>query len=377
MQEQRQSNGGGGRGRGRGRGGRGRGRGRGSRGGGQNRGRNNNRNKTDNNGWSEVKNNSNNNNNKTQNRQPRKPSVPNTKKNGEKGADAHTVSEKTRIRFTQILMDFREDESRTKCEFPSDLTNTERKFLHQLALQLGLKSKSHGKGENRKVTVTRPDDGVQQASARGGAEGDALPLLKIGKGGYDALAKHVSRFPLTRMEELESRETGASLVAAFLQQQQQDDNENVLNVLDQLGLGSNGAIDHASHKIHHANIGRRVDTRHRIERHAFYQQKKKGFKDYQQVIRNRAKLPAFSRQEEIVATVAANPVTIIQGGTYITRSKTFLNTSACWLILFLFSTCNFLFAIRSIFRDGVWKEYTMPSVHFGRQSGCKHSCNPT
>ena len=249
--------------------------------------------------------------------------VPNTKKNGEKGADAHTVSEKTRIQFTQILMDFRENEKRTKCEFPSDLTNTERKFLHQLALQLGLKSKSHGKGENRKITVTRPDESVQQASARG-EMGNNLPVLKIGKGGMDALARHVSRFPPTKMEELESRETGASLVAAFSQQQQQQQhstvangasNENVLNVLDQLGLGSNGAMDHASKNIHNANIGRRVDTRHRIERHAFYQKKKQEGKDYHQVLQNRAKLPAFSRQQEIVATVAANPVTVIQGGT--------------------------------------------------------------
>lgn len=322
-QEQRRSNGSGGRGRGGRRssgGGRGRGRGRGGGG----RGRKSNGNKS---GHSGGRNNHQNNqsydqHNKHQNagnnRQPRKPMVPNTKKNGEKGADAHTVSEKTRIKFTQILMDFREDEDRTKCEFPSDLTNTERKFLHQLALQLGLKSKSHGKGENRKITVTKPDESVQQASARG--EGDNLPVLKIGKGGMDALARHVSRFPLTKMEELESRETGASLVAAFSKREERDSNvngdsnENVLNILDQLGLGSNGPMDHASNKIRDANIGRRVDTRHRIERHAFYQRKKQEGKDYQQVLRNRAKLPAFIRQEEIVATVAANPVTVIQGG---------------------------------------------------------------
>ena len=59
-------------------------------------------------------------------------------------------------------MDFRESEDRSRCEFPSDLTNTERKFLHQLALQLGLKSKSTGKEPNRYIVVTKRDESVQQ-----------------------------------------------------------------------------------------------------------------------------------------------------------------------------------------------------------------------
>jgi hypothetical protein len=229
-------------------------------------------------------------------------------------------------------MDFREDDDRNRCEFPPDLTNTERKFLHQLALQLGLASKSHGKGENRRIVVTKRDDSVKQASSRAGGEGEGLPLLKIGRGGFDALAKHVSKFPPTKMEELESRETGASLVAAFSQQQQQQqqqqsgqpvldtnrdaNNESVLDALNRLGLGSDSATSHASKKSRDPNVGKRVNTRTRIERHAFYQRKKRELKEYQQILRNRAKLPAYGRQEEIVGTVAANPVTIIQGGMF-------------------------------------------------------------
>ena len=319
-QEQWHSIGGGGRGRGGRKGGRGRGRGRGRGGGGRGRGKKNNaaynsgRNNNNRSSNANNRNGPHNKNNFGSHRQPRQPLVPNTKKNGEKGADAHTVSEKTRIRFTQILMDFREDEGKTKCEFPSDLTNTERKFLHQLALQLGLKSKSHGKGENRKITVTKPDDSVKQASR------DDLPLLTIGGGGVAALAKHVSRFPLTKTEELESKETGASLVAALSQKQTQhindngDGNDGVLEALERLGLGNSDS--HASKRTHRdPNTARRVDTSRRVERHAFYQKRKQEGKEYKQVLSNRAKLPAYSRQEEIVATVAANPVTVIQGET--------------------------------------------------------------
>ena len=319
----------GGRGRGRGRGGRGRGRGKKNnnfnKGGnsGSNGGRNSNTNYNNNNNDSNGQHNKKNNNFGNSHRQPRKPAVPNTKKNGEKGADAHTVSEKMRIGFTQILMNFREDETKQSCEFPSDLTNTERKFLHEVALQLGLKSKSHGKGENRKIKVTKPDESVKPAF-------QDLPLLSIGSGGVKALEKHVSRFPLTKTEELESRETGTSIAAALSQQHQQQQqqqkqkhsgtnangvqqtNEDVLEALDRLGLGSEG---HASKKTRqYPNIARRVDTRNRIKRHDFYQRKKQEGREYKQVLLNRAKLPAYGRREEIVATVSANPVTVIQGG---------------------------------------------------------------
>ncbi|VEU33652.1 unnamed protein product [Pseudo-nitzschia multistriata] len=252
--------------------------------------------------------------------QPRPPPLPNKKKNGEKGADAHTVSEKTRIQFTQVLMDFREDDDRRRFEFPADLTNTERKFLHELASQLGLKSKSSGKGENRRIVVTKPDDKIKKT-----AGGESLPLLRLGKGGTRALAQHVLRFPPTRTEQLESKETGASLVEAMASQQNTQNEEGaspsedkeVLDALNRLGLGGgHGSTgDHASKKIRSPNVGRRVDVSRRKERHAFYQQQKQNSKDYKQMLKNRSKLPAYSREAEIVATVRANPVTVIQGET--------------------------------------------------------------
>ena len=70
----------------------------------------------------------------------------------------HTVAEDMRIRFTRMLLKLREDTVK-EVVFPSDLNNIERKFLHKLAEELGLKSKSHGKGDDRKITVTKPSEG--------------------------------------------------------------------------------------------------------------------------------------------------------------------------------------------------------------------------
>lgn len=63
-----------------------------------------------------------------------------------------------RIRFTKQLIKLRDD-TVTEVVFSNELTNIERKFLHKLAEELGLKSKSSGMNENRKITVTKQSVG--------------------------------------------------------------------------------------------------------------------------------------------------------------------------------------------------------------------------
>lgn len=70
------------------------------------------------------------------------------------GVSSHTVREDLRIKFTNMLRNLRDD-TVTEVKFPPTLTNIERKFLHEIAAELGLKSKSAGKGEARHITVTK------------------------------------------------------------------------------------------------------------------------------------------------------------------------------------------------------------------------------
>lgn len=67
---------------------------------------------------------------------------------------ADAVEEELRISFTKQLLRLRE-ENLNEITFSNQLTNIERKFLHKLAGELGLVSHSHGKGEDRKITVTK------------------------------------------------------------------------------------------------------------------------------------------------------------------------------------------------------------------------------
>jgi HrpA-like RNA helicase len=68
-----------------------------------------------------------------------------------------TVREDLRIKFTRQLYKLREGDVK-EVVFPNDLTGVERKFLHKLAEELGLKSKSNGKGNDRRITVTKPSE---------------------------------------------------------------------------------------------------------------------------------------------------------------------------------------------------------------------------
>jgi len=83
----------------------------------------------------------------------------------------------------------REDETVDTLQLPNSLTNTERKFIHQLAPQLGLVSKSHGKGDSRRITIFKP-------TAKQTVIDDAsLPYLSLGSMGLNRLASHLSSHP--------------------------------------------------------------------------------------------------------------------------------------------------------------------------------------
>lgn len=222
---------------------------------------------------------------------PQRPEPP-LRRNGEKGAETHTVSEEYRIKLTNILISLREDESRHSLEFPADLTNTERKFLHTLAGQLGLKSKSSGQGENRKITVRKLVDGRQPA----GINNEVIPRLRIGKMGEAALRDHLARFPPDPVEWAESQQTGSGLL-------NEDAQEMMLR---------SATIEIKPDEYF---VDRPVDRQRRRQNHEAAQRRKQSSKAYMGMLRTRAQLPAWSNEDEIVHVVAGNQVTIIVGET--------------------------------------------------------------
>ena len=251
-------------------------------------------------------------------------------------------------------MDLREG-SETRLEFPSTLTNTERKFIHQLASQLGLVSKSTGKGENRRIAVTKRNDNAKGGKNLDGDEDDlnSIPTLLVGKAGKQALDRHMKLYPPTHTEELESYETGASLVEAFTQAASHgvsgnnddgNDNDNndmtLVAALNQLGLGVQNEA-----KLDLSKKQRFVNLEQRRQRHSTIQQSKQSpsnYQLYQQMLQRRKQLPAYKHMADIVETVAANSVTIIQGDTGCGKS-----TQVPQFLLDANPTCNIIVTQRT------------------------------
>ena len=91
-----------------------------------------------------------------------------------------------RIKFTKQLNNLRDD-AVTEVVFSNELTNIERKFLHKLSEELGLKSKSSGLNEKRKITVTK-----QSATNSKQADSD-LHMYEMDKRTSDLLKLHYSK----------------------------------------------------------------------------------------------------------------------------------------------------------------------------------------
>ena len=64
------------------------------------------------------------------------------------------ISETFRMAATKALETFRDESADEYISFPHTLTPHERKFVHDMCGDLGLQSKSHGKGQARQLRVS-------------------------------------------------------------------------------------------------------------------------------------------------------------------------------------------------------------------------------
>jgi hypothetical protein len=231
-----------------------------------------------------------------------------------------------------------------------------------LSKQLGLKSKSYGKGEERKVVVSKILGGSFGIMSMINNTGDGpsssctntlpsldeykqVPRINVGKSGEEALRKHITQYPPSIEEEAESRETGSSFLLmkknnSYEQNtvsQPCDDNvegdedatteKGVLN--DEL---ANLALNHdASALLAQSNeISRqqadlyRKQKQHqrrvvqsRMQNHALSQQQTRSHPQYANMMKQRRNLPAFRYAQDIcnVLRNKRNQVVILTGDT--------------------------------------------------------------
>ncbi|XP_022100852.1 probable ATP-dependent RNA helicase YTHDC2 [Acanthaster planci] len=115
------------------------------------------------------------------------------KKKKENEESSKEVGEEVKIAVSIAVKEFRHDEGKKELEFPSSLSNAERKYIHLLAQSVGLKSKSKGKGASRYLTLYKKEN-TKQGSVT------TFDLTRDSRNESHGL---LQRFPVTQKEKQE------------------------------------------------------------------------------------------------------------------------------------------------------------------------------
>ena len=187
-----------------------------------------------------------------------------------------------KIRFAKQLNALREGELKEVC-FPANLEIVERKFIHKLSEELGLKSKSSGKGENRYITVRKPMGGATGGVGRDGQE------LEVPKFKFTSASLKTLR-PLL-LSGNSGGSGGEGMGGAGL-----------------TSVRSSGRNAHKSKSLAEENDFLRAS-------HARAEAERRAHPGYKEMQRGRAKLSSASYKDELCHMVMHNQVCLVSGET--------------------------------------------------------------
>jgi len=198
------------------------------------------------------------------------------------------VKESYKIRIDTDLDNFKSDGARTDLSFPATLNNTERRYVHERCLQVGLISKSRGKGEDRYLTVKR------KTASKSRDETGGVPLLDLGPASISLLKNYFQKYPVTQVErnKLDSRKTG--------------------------DVGYNkAAVEGVMKRKHIVNEKQPVrnESQKVVEKQPLSNETPSFSTDPACVLSSRKTLPIWSRREEILYSIHKHDITIITGET--------------------------------------------------------------
>ncbi|XP_004243616.2 DExH-box ATP-dependent RNA helicase DExH6 isoform X1 [Solanum lycopersicum] len=110
-------------------------------------------------------------------------------KKGQKQQEVTNVAESTRIRVAQVLEQFRvsNDEVYT---FESNLSNRDRAAVHMLCRKMGMKSKSSGRGDQRRISIFKTKQNTDTMKGK-----DVLSCFKFSEEAKYALQDLFTRYP--------------------------------------------------------------------------------------------------------------------------------------------------------------------------------------
>ncbi|KAL3693235.1 hypothetical protein R1sor_006886 [Riccia sorocarpa] len=190
------------------------------------------------------------------------------------------VSEADRISIAERLEQFRASDEK-ELTFEAGLSNHDRAVVHDFCKKMGFKSKSHGKGDARRVAVTKPSGGQGKGQSTATA-------LSFSADAQEAIVELFSCFPPTE-DELLGKETIA-----------QPCQDAVPKPRRAKATGRNALT------FTPAEISRQVSE---------MAARLKNSPALQQIAKDRSKLPIASFQDSITSAVENNQVVLIAGET--------------------------------------------------------------
>ncbi|CAM6097575.1 unnamed protein product [Calypogeia fissa] len=194
------------------------------------------------------------------------------------------VSEADRISIADRLEQFRANNNEKEMTFEAGLNNHDRAVVHEFCKRMGFKSKSHGKGDTRRVTVSKPVVGGQ-----GKKEASTTPL-SLSAEAQDVVAELFTSFPPTE-DELMGKERVI---------------EPCSPSAVKFRSNRRSTAEHNSAPMGAADIANRT---------SLLASRLRKMPVLQQIAEQRAKLPIAAFKDHIVETIENNQVVLIAGET--------------------------------------------------------------
>lgn len=176
------------------------------------------------------------------------------------------VGEELKIAVSVAVDRFRNDESKKELEFPSSLTANERAYVHRYCQDLGLVSKSRGKGNKRCLTIYKVKEESVAVQSR----------FNMTKSSINSINSLLNNFPVTSRDRHEL--SGQKLHKGIISEQ-----NKILARENRLVLGNGPHVPPESKENDFAKLAE--------------------------------KLPIFEHKEEILKAIEENQVTFIAGDT--------------------------------------------------------------
>ncbi|KAF5187328.1 Dexh-box atp-dependent rna helicase dexh6 [Thalictrum thalictroides] len=202
------------------------------------------------------------------------------KKNGKQEANPKVV-EAARIRIVSILEDFINGNEGVYT-FDAGLTNPERAVVHELCKKKGMKSKSSGRGNQRRVSVYKSKISKRQT----GEKLKNVSCLKFSEESNKVLRDLFTRYPPSDGEHNEEKVTG-----------------HVNEVYKRLRTKDDSFRKPSMNK---AEIARKVEG---------FNSRMNKAPNLRQIFNERSKLPIASFKDAITSTIETNQVVLISGET--------------------------------------------------------------